>query len=244
MVSQRENAVGRDVRAGIMQPYFFPYIGYFQLIQAVDRFVVYDEIKYTKKGWINRNRMLVNGRDVLFSLPLKNASDALNICEREIAPDFDADALLKRFEGAYRRAPFFGQTFSLVEEVVGLPDRDLFRFLHHSISATCRHLGIGTEITTSSAIDVDRSLTGQDRVIAICEALGAAEYINPIGGLELYSRSEFQRRGIDLKFVRSGPFEYPQFGGDFVPWLSIIDVLMFNSLDATRRCIQTNYELI
>ena len=152
--------------------------------------------------------------------------------------------MLKRIEGAYRRAPFFGQTFSLVEEVIGLPDRNLFRFLHHSISATCRHLGIGTEITASSAIDVDRSLTGQDRVIAICEALGADEYINPIGGLELYSRVEFQGRGIDLKFVKSGPFEYPQFGGDFVPWLSIIDVLMFNSLDATRRCIQTNYELI
>src|SRR6476646_4989685 len=86
------------LRAGIMQPYFFPYIGYFQLIEAVDLFIVYDEIKYTKKGWINRNRMLVNGRDVLFSLPLKNASDALNICEREIAPAFDSDALLTRIE--------------------------------------------------------------------------------------------------------------------------------------------------
>jgi len=227
-----------------MQPYFFPYIGYYQLIDAVDRFIVYDEIKYTKKGWINRNRMLVNGRDVVFSLPLKHGADVLDICDRELAIEFDPDALLNKISGAYRRAPYFGEAFALVEEVVRWHDPNLFRFLHHSIVATCRHLGIATKITVSSEIAVDRSLTGQDRVLAMCGAIGANEYINPSGGVELYSRDDFRRRGIDLKFVRSMSFEYPQFGGAFVPSLSIVDVLMFNSLDAIRRCIQTNYELV
>jgi hypothetical protein len=124
------------------------------------------------------------------------------------------------------------------------PFRNLFQFLHHSITATCRHLGIATEITPSSDIEIDRNLTGQDRVLAMCQALHATEYVNPIGGIELYSKEEFRRRGIVLKFVHSRPFEYPQFGDTFVPSLSIIDVLMFNSISATRQCIQSNYELI
>jgi hypothetical protein len=231
-------------KAGIMQPYFFPYIGYFQLIDAVDRFVVYDQIKYTKKGWINRNRMLVNGQDVLFSLPLKNASDSLDICERELAADFDPRDLLNKIAGAYRRAPFFGQAYPLVEEVVYSQDRNLFQFLYHSIVTTCRHLGIATDITASSEIAVDRSTTGQDRVLAICRALGAGEYINAIGGEELYSRDEFRRRGIVLKFINSRPFEYPQFGPHFVPSLSIIDVLMFNSQASVRAHIADGFDLI
>ena len=95
------------MRLAIMQPYFFPYIGYFQLIAAVDMFIVYDNIKYTKKGWINRNRMLQNGKDVMFSLPLKSDSDYLDVCERELAADFNRDKLLNQFKGAYRRRPVF-----------------------------------------------------------------------------------------------------------------------------------------
>ena len=90
------------MRLAIMQPYFFPYIGYFQLIAAVDQFIVYDNIKYTKKGWINRNRMLQNGKDVMFSLPLKSDSDFLDVCERELAADFNRDKLLNQLKGAYR----------------------------------------------------------------------------------------------------------------------------------------------
>src|ERR1019366_7530880 len=105
-----------------MQPYFFPYIGYFQLIAAVDLFIVYDNIKYTKKGWINRNRMLQNGKDVMFSLPLKNGSDYLDVCERELAADFNRDKLLSQLSGVYRRAPYFAQTYPLIEEIVRYDD--------------------------------------------------------------------------------------------------------------------------
>jgi hypothetical protein len=219
------------MKLAIMQPYFFPYIGYFQLIAAVDMFVVYDNIKYTKKGWINRNRMLLNGKDVMFSLPLKSDSDYLDVCKRELASDFNRDKLLNQFNGAYRRAPYFAETYSLVEQIVRHEDMNLFRYLHNSIVKTCAYLGIATEIRISSGIVIDHDLKNQDRVLAICGAVGANTYVNPIGGVELYSKETFREKGIELKFIQSKPFEYPQFGGVFVPWLSIIDVMMFNSVE-------------
>lgn len=231
------------MKTAIMQPYFFPYIGYFQLIESVDLFILYDNIKYTKKGWINRNRMLLNGKDVVFSLPLKRDSDSLDVCDRELATDFSPDKLLNQIAGAYRRAPYFAQAFPLIEQVARHQERNLFCFLHHSIVRICQHLGIVTEIRRSSDIAVDHSLTSEDRVLAMCRAVGASVYVNAIGGVELYSRDEFRRQGISLKFIRSRPFEYAQFGDDFVPWLSIIDVMMFNSLDAIRECIEINHEL-
>jgi hypothetical protein len=227
-----------------MQPYFFPYIGYFQLIAAVDTFIVYDNIKYTKKGWINRNRMLQNGKDVMFSLPLKSDSDYLDVCERELATDFNRDKLLNQFNGAYRRAPHFTETFPLVEQIVRYEDTNLFRFLHHSILKTCEHLDITTEIRISSDIAIDHDLKNQDKVLALCAAVGASTYVNAIGGMELYSKETFREKVIDLKFIRSRPFEYPQFGDAFVPWLSIIDVMMFNSREETLAGITRNFDLI
>jgi len=227
-----------------MQPYFLPYIGYFHLIAAVDLFIVYDNIKYTKKGWINRNRMFQNGKDVMFSLPLKNDSDYLDVCERELAADFNRNKLLNQFKGTYRRAPYFSQTIPLVEQIVRYKEGNLFCFLHHSIAKTCEYLGITTEIRNSSTIAIDHGLKNQTKVLALCEAVGASAYVNTIGGMELYSKEVFLEKGVKLNFIRSKPFEYAQFGEAFVPWLSIIDVMMFNSLDFIRTCISTNYELI
>jgi hypothetical protein len=226
-----------------MQPYFFPYIGYFQLIAAVDLFLVYDNIKYTKKGWINRNRMLQNAKDATFSLPLKHASDRLDIAERELADSFDRDNLLQRLEGAYHRAPYFPQTFPLIEQVVRHEASNLFSFLHHSLIRTCAHLGLTTPIRISSQVAVDTGLKGQEKVIALCKALGASTYVNAIGGTKLYSKDAFRDQGIELKFIQAKPFEYPQYGSAFVPWLSIIDVMMFNPPEVVRSRIATGYEL-
>jgi len=232
------------MKVAIMQPYFLPYIGYFQLINSVDLFIVYDNIKYTKKGWINRNRMLQNGKDLMFSLPLKSDSDYLDVRERELAVDFNRDKFLNQISGAYRRAPCFAQTFPLIAQIVRHEENNLFKFLHHSIVKTCEHLGIATEIRVSSDIAIDHDLKSQDKVLALCEAVGASTYVNAIGGMELYSRAEFLARGIELKFIKSRPFEYAQLGNEFVAWLSIIDVMMFNSLDAVRECVDSNHELI
>lgn len=236
--------MANQLRLAIMQPYFFPYIGYFQLIAAVDLFIVYDNIKYTKKGWINRNRMLQNGKDVMFSLPLKSDSDYLGVCERELATDFNRDKLLNQFKGAYRRAPYFEQTFPLVEQIVRYDDANLFRFLHQAIVKTCEHLGITTEIKASSTIAIDHSLKNQDKVLALCAAVGASTYVNASGGVELYSKETFREKGVDLKFIQTKPFEYPQLGDRFVPRLSIVDVMMFNSLERVSAAIRNGHELV
>ena len=232
------------MRLGIMQPYFLPYIGYFQLIAAVDQFIVYDNIKYTKKGWINRNRFLQNGKDAMFSLSLKKDSDSLDVCERELASDFDREKLLNQLRGAYRRAPHFEQTLSLIEQVVRYPETNLFVFLHNGIVQVCAHLGITTKIIVSSEVDIDHQLQAQDKVLALCEAVDATTYVNAIGGVELYSKKTFQQRGIELQFIQSKPFDYVQFDGAFVPWLSIIDVMMFNAPERIGVAIREGYELV
>jgi WbqC-like protein family len=232
------------VTAAIMQPYFFPYLGYFQLIASADLFVVYDNIKYTKKGWINRNRILQQDHAVPLSLPLKRGSDFLDICDRELAADFSGNALLNQLAGAYRRAPYYAQTLPLVERIVHSDERNLFRFLDNSIRLTAEYLGILTTIKPSSEIAIDHGLTGQAKVLALCTAVEATTYINAIGGFDLYSKDEFRSRGISLKFIRSTPFSYPQLGAEHVPWLSIVDVLMFNSLSAAQERVRTGYELI
>jgi hypothetical protein len=234
---------GASRSTAIMQPYFLPYIGYFQLISAVDTFVVYDAIKYTKKGWINRNRILRNGQAATISLPLRRASDALDIRDREIAPEFRGQDLLAQVHGAYRRAPQFQATFALLERIMATEERNLFLFIEHSIRVVSEHLDLGAEIRRSSDIPTDASLRGQDRVIATCAAVGTDRYVNPIGGLDLYSREAFATRGIELLFLRSNPIEYPQFGAAFVPQLSVLDVLMFNPLSAVREIVSTGYEL-
>ncbi|MGS0892690.1 WbqC family protein [Burkholderia stagnalis] len=231
------------MKVAIMQPYFLPYIGYFQLIEAVDRFVVYDNIKYTKKGWLNRNRFLLNGGDALFSIPLKRDADSLEVREREVSSDFDPAKLAAQLKGAYARAPFFGQGFDLVKAAIAADEPNLFRFIKRSIDVVVDRLGIDTRIDVSSSIDVDHALKGQDRVLAICEALDATTYVNAIGGVELYSRDDFAARGLELRFLRSKPIEYRQFGAPFVPWLSIVDLLMFNSAADVKHML-TKYDLI
>jgi hypothetical protein len=231
------------MKLAIMQPYFLPYIGYYQLIAAVDTFIVYDNIKYTKKGWINRNRFLLNGVDAYFTLPLKKDSDSLDVVERELTAEFDRGKLLNQFKGAYARAPYFTKTFPLLEDIVRCEERNLFGYIHHSIVEMCAHLGINTEIRRSSEIAFDQRLKSQDKVLALCRALGAKTYINPIGGTELYGREDFSAQGIKLEFIKSKAFEYVQFGAPFVPWLSIVDVLMFNPIDTVREWVATSYEV-
>lgn len=227
-----------------MQPYFFPYPGYFQLLQAVDLFIVHDRVKYTKKGWINRNRILVDGKDVVISVPLRHDSDTLDIVERSVAADFDRAKLRNRIAGAYRRAPHFAEVFPLVEQVIGNAEPNLFHYLHSSIAATRDFLGIRTPIAVASSFAIDPELRAQDKVIALCRAAGADLYVNAIGGVELYSSAAFADGGMQLRFIQSGPLEYRQFDAPFVPSLSIIDALMFMPRADLRAHLERNYELI
>ena len=215
-------------KIAIMQPYFLPYIGYWQLIHDVDEFVLYDTIKYTKKGWINRNRFLVNGADQLFSLPLKSASDFLYIRDRELAGDFDPDILLRQFEGAYAKAPYFKEHFPIIEDILRCPHGNLFDYIYNSIEKICAFLDIKTPIIISSDIKSGHEdLKGQDKVINLCKARNAETYINPIGGVDLYNKESFRTHDITLSFLRARALHYDCFGQNAIPHMSILDVMMF-----------------
>lgn len=228
------------MKIGIMQPYFLPYLGYFQLINEVDTFVIYDNIQYTKKGWINRNRYLVQGKDHYFTINLKKESDFLDIRERHISEVFNHTKCINQLKQAYKRAPYYEDIIVLIEKCFAYENRNLFEFINHSVSIIVNYLGIDTKIVTSSSLNIDSSLKSQDRVIATCKALNGTEYINPIGGVDLYSKDVFAKNGLNLKFIRMEPLQYEQFGHEFIPALSIIDVLMFNSreqvLEMLKQC--------
>ena len=220
------------MRAAIMQPYFLPYLGYFQLMQVADVFVIYDNIQYTKKGWINRNRLLVNGQPALFTLPLKRGSSSLDIAQRELADDFpdQAERILRRFEAAYANAPFHAETMPLLRDCLQFRDLNLFRFLLHALRRTAAHLRITTPLIVSSSLSIDPALRAADRVIATCRAIGATEYINPPGGHDLYHQERFAAHHLKLQFLHPHLPEYPQGKTPFCSHLSIVDVLMFNPL--------------
>ena len=237
MRSDHNNFEEKSMKLGIMQPYFFPYIGYFQLINAVDKFIIYDNIKYTKKGWINRNRFLQNGCDSIFTLPLKKGSEQLNIVERQISDDFNPIKLLSVFKGSYLKAPYYKEVSALLEAILGYEHDNLFHYLHNSILEICRYLEIDTEIVISSKLDVDHSLVSSERVLALCESVGATAYINPIGGVDLYDKSQFLIKGIDLGFLATNTIHYSQFKDPFLSSLSIIDVLMFNSKGSINQLL-------
>lgn len=223
---------------GIMQPYFLPYIGYFQLMNAVDEFVVYDTIEFTRKGWIHRNRMLQNAKDDYFTLPIKKDSDYLNINKRYLAAAFadDKNRMLRKIEANYRKAPEFNSFYPVVMEIFCCDQENLFDFIYNSLSVIKRYLGISTPLLKSSELPAYiGDLKAQEKVLEICEDRKASRYINAIGGQSLYNKADFAAKCIELKFIESNPVIYKQFSNEFVSWLSILDVLMFNSVEQTQK---------
>lgn len=231
------------MRAAIMQPYFLPYIGCWQLINAVDVFVIYDNIQYTKKGWFNRNRFLQNGKDALFSIPLKKDSDFLNVDQRIISSGFNRKKLIAQFKNAYAKAPYFKEIMPFLEEIINYDEENLFKYIYNSVKKICEFLEIDTKIIISSTLKIDDKLKAEKKVLALCKAIGATTYINTIGGIELYDKDEFKSEGIELNFIKSKAIKYKQFDNEFLPWLSIVDVLMFNHKNEILKFIK-EYELL
>lgn len=225
------------MKLAIMQPYWFPYIGYWQLINAADVFVLYDNIQYTKKGWINRNRFLQNGKYETFTIPLVKDSSYLDICKRKVSDIYDRKKILSQLENAYSKAPYRKEIMPLLNKIINFEENNLFKYIHNSIVELTKYMDIDTNLLISSSLDIDHNLKKQDKVIGICKYLNADTYINPIGGIELYNDKDFKKSGIELKFLQPGYVEYKQFDNDFVPWLSIIDVLMFNELNSIRNML-------
>ena len=222
----------------IMQPYFMPYIGYFQLMKAVDRFVIYDDVAFINRGWVNRNQILVSGRAYLFTIPLREASQNRLIGDIELDNSTPWRAkLLRTVEQSYKKAPQFEAIFGLLERVLNSQSTTIAQLATEGLRAVNQHLGIETELIESSSVYQNQHLKGQERILNICQQNGATRYINPIGGAELYDKSIFSEVGIQLYFIESQRAEYAQFGGEFTPWLSMLDVLMFNDPAQTHRLL-------
>lgn len=234
------------MKLAIMQPYFFPYIGYFQLIKAVDEFVIYDNIQYTKKGWINRNRILVNGKDEYISLPIKKDSDYLNVCDRFLADSWEDDRkkMLNKIKEAYRKAPYFEPVFTLTEKIMLTEERNLFKFIYNSIINIKEYCEINTKFCISSTLKIDESLKAEKKVLAICKERSTTQYINPIGGMDLYDKEMFKENGITLNFIKTTDVKYTQFNNSFIPMLSILDVMMFNSKEEIQNHLDFGYTLL
>jgi hypothetical protein len=216
------------MKIAIMQPYFFPYIGYFQLINAVDKFVILDDVNFIMRGWINRNRILVNSQDSFIIIPLRQASQNKLINETFISDDSKWQSkLLRSIELAYKHAPQFNSVFPLIANIIQNPEKNISIFIHHSLLSLTQFLGIQTQIITSSSNYNNNQLKAQERIIDICFKEKAVQYINPCGGIDLYSNEVFKKHQIELRFLKTLPFEYKQFSGEFIPSLSIIDVMMF-----------------
>jgi len=233
------------MKLAVMQPYLFPYIGYFQLIHASEKIVIYDNIEYTKKGWINRNRILVNGKDKFFTVPVKKDSDYLHIRDRYLADNsvVNIKKILAQISNSYRKAPFFKEVFPVLESLFLSDNKNLFGYVYNTISEICTLLGIKTELIISSELNMDHGLKAEQKVLEINRILNSDTYINPIGGTELYDKENFKNIGVDLLFIKSKPIRYDQSGNEFIECLSIIDVLMFNDLNKVKSLLN-EYELV
>jgi hypothetical protein len=229
------------MKLAIMQPYFSPYLGYFQLINSVDTFVVYDDVNFMKQSYINRNSILLNGNCHLFSIPLENAGSNRKINEINLL--VKPVKLLKTLEQGYKKAPCFETFFPVVKQILEYEETNLSLFIFHSLEILNNYMGIDTRMLLSSNIEKNNELKGQDKVLEICRILGADHYINAIGGQKLYEASVFKKKGITLSFIKMGSVEYRQFDDIFKPNLSIIDVLMFCPRDKLRYLL-LNYILI
>jgi len=232
------------MKLAIMQPYFFPYIGYFQLINAVDKFIIYDDVNYIKRGWINRNNILINNEKKYFTLNLSKLSQNKLINEIKIGEN--KDKILQIIKQNYIKAPFFDEHFKIIEEIFNeiKPDSLISQVAGLSLIKISEYFNINTKFEYSSEKCFDtKGLEKADRLIAICKKNNADTYINAIGGRELYNKEYFLDKGINLKFIKANITEYRQNENVFEPSLSIIDVMMYNSKEQIHTMFE-NYELL
>jgi len=229
------------MRLAIMQPYLFPYIGYFQLIHSADKFVVYDDVNFIKGGWINRNFILTQGQAHRITLQLQGASP--NVLINQVRVGNNRIKLLKSIQQSYAKAPQFSNVFPMVEEIILNDEVNLAKYLEFGLRKICAYLDIMPEWFISSKLQKDTALKGPEKVLAICDELDVKHYINVPGGKSLYDYQTFEARGLKLSFIEPNAITYKQFKNEYVPNLSIIDVMMFNDQQACLKLIE-EYRLV
>lgn len=234
------------MKLGIMQPYLFPYLGYWQLMNYVDTYVICDDVSFIKNGWINRNNIKINGEAKRLGIKVKKASQNKHINELEILLDEkEKTTILKTLEVAYKKAPYFNEVYNLVKQILDCNLTNLSEFLIFQIRVIAKYLKINTQFKISSQIEgKDNSLKCQDMVINICKCLNADTYVNAIGGQSLYFQDIFKNNGLDLYFLQmDDDIVYPQGKTDFIQSLSIIDVMMYNSVEEIQNLL-SRFKLI
>lgn len=232
------------MKVGIMQPYFFPYIGYWQLMNAVDQYVVYDDVNFIKGGWINRNRILIGNEVKYYNVQMVGAGSYKKI--NQIYVEHKKEILEKKLrilKNAYGKAPFFNKIFPIMQDIILNENENLAEYLMNSIEIIHDYFDMKSILLLSSKIEKDNEKSGSQKVIEICNNLNADIYYNAVGGQSLYSFSEFKKNGICLKFLKTKEIQYKQFNDKFIPNLSIIDVMMFNSKEKVKEYLY-QYDLI
>lgn len=225
----------------IMQPYIFPYIGYYQLVKAVDKFILYDDVTFIKGGYINRNNILVNGESKRFTIPVIGASS--NKLIKDIKFSDDVRKVLLTIKQSYSKANYFSEIYPMVEDILMSEKRDLAHICGRSIFDVLNYLGIKKDCFISSEIDYDRSESASGKIFSISKKLREHNYINSLGGQSLYCRDDFEKNNLNLRFIKMKDFKYPQGLDSFVPHLSIIDILMQCHKDEVVKYLNL-YELV
>lgn len=214
----------------IMQPYIFPYIGYFQLVYSSELFIFYDDVNFINKGWVNRNRILANGKDLLITIPCIDASQNKLIKDVQLLNDDKSlRKILTTIQMNYKKAPHYDAIYPLIENIFNCKHNTISEFAIDSVVSISQYLGLQTVFKNSSTSYSNQTLKKGDRLIDICHIEKQNLYINAVGGKEIYNQEQFKSKGVTLKFLVPELHEYLQFKQPFVPWLSVIDILMFNT---------------
>ena len=230
----------------IMQPYFLPYIGYFQLIKATKKFILYDDVQYTKKGWINRNRFIDEKNKIFyFTINIKKRSEIDLIRNKTITNEWNKNRkkILNKIYFSYKNCSDFDQKFFLFEKIFLFKSDYLFPIIFNSIKLLTKYLNIDTELLVSSEIISTKSLKKEQKIFAICKELNEFNYFNPYSGVDLYSKKKFLEQKINIFFIRKKPFSYKQNTSIFYDNLSIIDIIMQNNKNDINISLD-EYEII
>ena len=225
-----------------MQPYIFPYVGYFSLINSSDKILFYDDVNFIKRGWIHRQRILINGKDHLFTIPLNKPSQNKKINQIEISKSGDREKIIKSIEVAYKKAPYFKEVFPMIKKVILGNYTYIDEMAISSLIEVCKYLNLEIKYNRTSLADPNSQ--GQEkceRLASISKNLGFSNYVNVIN--DIYDKETFKSKNVNLFFNDHRIKPYNQFGKSFVSHLSIIDVLMFNSIRDTKKLI-LSYHII
>ena len=229
------------MKVAVMQPYFFPYIGYFQLMHAVDCFVIFDDVQYIERGWVNRNLVRLDDRAIWLTLPVWKAARHLRINERSYALDDQTRGdVLRRIQACYSRSSNHTEMGALVATIMESSESNVARFNGHLLRVIAGVLGIDCAIVYASETADCGTLRGVERILELCRVLGATHYVNAIGGKALYDEAAFSMQGIKLSFL-SSKIE-PPILREGPQHLSIIDTLMTHPV-STIRSMLTHHEL-